>query len=145
MNREGAPGILLVDHNRDRSQVLAKILEQVGYRVRTAGDGAEALTILGEEPFHLVITDLRMPRMNGLDLLRSIQAMTPHVAVVVLTAHGEWTTYLNAMNSGAMDYLTKPVRCQEILMTIRRALARRGIRIPDISSTESDEAGGAAA
>ncbi|GEM_PF-6575720 len=49
------------------------------------------------------------------------------------------------MNSGAMDYLTKPVRCQEILMTIRKALARRGIRRPDISSTESDEAGGAAA
>ena len=131
MNPEGAPTVLLVDNDPNHSEALAKTLEQAGYRVRTAGDGREALNLLRQEALELVITDLRMPRMSGIDLLRRIQAMSLDVAVVVLTAHGEWTTYLNAMNSGAVDYLNKPARCQDILMTIRKALARKGIRAPN--------------
>jgi DNA-binding NtrC family response regulator len=142
---EGGPTILLVDDDPNHSEALAKTLEQAGYRVRTAGDGHEALNLLGQEPVDLVITDLRMPRMHGLDLLRSIQAMSPEVAVIVLTAHGEWTTYLNAMNSGAVDYLNKPARRQDILMTIRKALARKGIRAPNSPPAASEESGDAPA
>jgi FixJ family two-component response regulator len=56
------------------------------------------------------------------------------VAVVVLTAFGEWTTYLQAMDNGAVDYMNKPVRREDILLTVRKALARRGIRAPDVPS-----------
>ena len=145
MNPEGAPTILLVDDDLLHSQALSRILEQAGYQVGAASDGQKALTLLSQERFDLVITDLRMPRMHGLDLLRSIQAMSLEVAVVVLTAHGEWTTYLNAMNSGAVDYLNKPVRRQDILMTIRKALARRGIRAPNSPPAASEESGDAPA
>ena len=141
MNPEGVPTILLVDDDPHHSEALAKMLAQAGYRIRTAGDGHEALTLLSQGRFDLVITDLRMPRMHGLDLLRSIRAMSPEVAVVVLTAHGEWTTYLSAMNSGAVDYLNKPALRQDILLTIRKALARRGIRAPDSAPTGAGETG----
>ena len=143
MNPERAPTVLVVDDNRDHSQALAKIFERAGYRVGTAGDGQEALTILTERPFDLVITDLRMPRMNGLDLLRSIRAMSPHVPVLIVTAFGEWTTYIEAIDCGCVDYLSKPVRREEILMAARKALTRRSIRAPGLSASSSEETGDA--
>ena len=145
LNQEGPPMILLVDDDSDYAQALAKTLGRAGYRVSTAGDCRGALTILRDQSFDLIITDLHMPLNSGLDLLRSIRAISPEVPVVVITAFGEWTTYLQAMNSGAVDYLNKPVRRQDILMTIGKALARRGIWVPYYPSTNSDEAGGTAA
>lgn len=141
MNPERTPTVLVVDDDRDHSQALAKIFERAGYRVGTAGDGQEALRVLTERPFDLVITDLRMPRMNGLDLLRSIRAMSPHVPVLIVTAFGEWTTYVDAMDCGCVDYLSKPVRREDILMAARKALARRGIRAPGVPAPTSEETG----
>ncbi len=139
MDRTGTPKLLLVDDDREHAQALGKILGDAGCLVITAGDGHEALVILKDQPVDLVITDLKMPRKNGLDLLREIRAMSADIPVVVITAYGEWTTYLQAMNIGAVDYLTKPVRRHDILLTIRKALARRGIQPPDISSSGCDE------
>ena len=138
MNPERAPTVLVVDDNRDHSRALAKIFERAGYRVGTAGDGQEALTILADRPFDLVITDLRMPRMNGLDLLRNIRAMSPHVPVLIVTAFGEWTSYVEAMDCGCVDYLSKPVRREDILMAARKSLARRGIRAPGVSASDQE-------
>lgn len=132
MNPERMPTVLVVDDDQDHGRALAKIFERAGYRVGTAGDGQEALRILTERPFDLVITDLRMPRMNGLDLLRNIRAMSPQVPVLIVTAFGEWTTYIEAMECGCVDYLSKPVRREDILMAARKSLARRGIRVPGV-------------
>jgi len=139
MNLKGDPTVLVVDDDRGHSRALAKTFERAGYRVSTASDGQEALMILTERAYDLVITDLKMPRMNGLDLLRNIRALTPQAAVVILTAYGEWTTYMNAMDNGAVDYLNKPVRRDEILMVARKALARRGVRPPGISRCDTTE------
>jgi len=141
MNPTGTPKLLLVEDDREHAQALVKILGDAGCVVTTATDGHEALVILMDQPFDLVITDLKMPRKSGLDLLREIRDMSPDIPVVVITAYGEWTTYLQAMNIGAVDYLTKPVRRHDILLTIRKALARRGIRPPDTSSASSGEEG----
>ncbi len=141
MNPERMPTVLVVDDDQDHGRALAKIFERAGYRVGTAGDGQEALRILTERPFDLVITDLRMPRMNGLDLLRNIRAMSPQVPVLIVTAFGEWTTYIEAMECGCVDYLSKPVRRDDILMAARKSLARRGIRAPGVSATSSEETG----
>lgn len=135
MNAVEVPTVLVVDDDHDHSQALAKVFERAGYCVCTARDGQEALTILTERPFDLVITDLRMPRMNGLDLLRSIRAMSPQAAVVIITAFGEWSSYIEAMGCGCMDYLSKPLHREDILLAARKALARRGIRAPDPSAT----------
>jgi DNA-binding response OmpR family regulator len=134
MNTERIPWVLLVDDDPSHNQAMAKILEQAGYCVCAAGNGEEALVLFSGRPFDLVITDLQMPRQSGLELLRSIRAQDPQVAVVVLTAFGEWTTYVQAMDSGAVDYMNKPVRREDILLTIRKALARRGLRAPDVPS-----------
>jgi DNA-binding NtrC family response regulator len=144
MNPERTPTVLVVDDEQDHRKALAKVFERAGYRVSTAGDGHEALAILTERPFDLVLTDLRMPRMNGLELLRNIRAMSPEAAVVIITAFGEWVTYLDAMDSGAVDYVSKPVRRAGILTVARKALARRGIRLPGVATRVPDGAEGAA-
>jgi len=143
MNRERTPTALVVDDNREHGQALAKTLERAGYQVGTAGDGREALAILADRPFDLVITDLRMPHMDGMDLLRAVRAQGSPMAVIIITAFGEWTTYLTAMNSGAVDYLNKPVRREDLLVAARKALARRGIRAPSACSNNTAEVGGA--
>lgn len=139
MSPEPMPTVLIVDDDRDHNRALAKIFERAGYGVSTAQDGQEALTRFMERPADLVITDLRMPRMNGLDLLRNIRAMSPHIAVIIVTAFGEWTTYMEAMNCGCVDYVNKPVRRDDILLAARKALARCGIRAPAASPTTSEQ------
>lgn len=139
MSPEPTPTVLVVDDNRDHSHALAKIFERAGYHVTAASDGQEALRILTERLCDLVITDLRMPRMSGLDLLRNIRAMSPHLPVLIVTAFGEWTTYIEAMDCGCVDYLNKPVRRDDILMAARKALARCGIRAPNASPTISEQ------
>ncbi len=145
MNQEWVPTVLVVDDDQDHNRALAKIFERAGYRVRTAEDGQEALTILTERAYDLIITDLKMPHMNGLDLLRNIRAMSPDMPVVILTAFGEWETYIDAMDCGCVDYLSKPVRRDDILLAVRKALARRGIRAPDFSEDTPQSSRGAAA
>lgn len=140
MSPEWIARVLVVDDNREHKQALARTLERAGYRVTTADDGQEALAILADRPFDLVLTDLRMPRLGGLDLLRNIRAMSPHVVVIVITAFGEWTTYLNAMDGGAVDYLNKPVRRKDLLTAARKALSRRGIPAPKVPAA-TPEAG----
>ena len=130
MTPERTATVLVVDDNAEHGQALAKIFERAGYRVSTAGDGEEALRVLVEQPFDLILTDLRMPRMNGLDLLRNIRALNSDVPVLIITAFGEWTSYIEAMDCGCVDYLSKPVRRDDILLAARKALARRGIHIP---------------
>jgi DNA-binding NtrC family response regulator len=127
-----ASTVLVVDDDHEHTRALATVLERAGYGVCTASDGQEALARLAERSFELIITDLRMPRMNGLDLLRSARAMSPQAAVIVLTAYGEWETYVSAMDSGALDYLGKPARREQILCAVRKALARRGLRAANI-------------
>jgi DNA-binding NtrC family response regulator len=133
MGTEQVATVLVVDDDQDHNRALAKIFEQTGYRVNTARDGREALNILAEQSFDLVFTDLRMPHMNGLDLLRNMRAMSPEVPVVILTAFGEWETYMDAMDCGCVDYLSKPVRRDDILLTARKALARHGVQPPGVS------------
>jgi DNA-binding NtrC family response regulator len=131
MSAERTPQILVVDDDRDHGEAIGKTFERAGYGVTTADNGQEALRILMERKFDLVVTDLLMPRMNGLELLRSIRAMSPHLSVLIMTAFGEWTTYIQAMDCGCVDYLSKPMRRTDLLMAARKALARRGIRTPD--------------
>ncbi len=133
MDLTNAPTVLVVDDDRDHTQALAKVFERAGYSVRTACDGQEALELFTERPCDLVISDLRMPRMNGMDLLRNIRMLNPNIAVIILTAFGEWTTYMDAMNCGCLDYVNKPVRRDDILLSARKALARRGIRASETS------------
>ena len=116
--------ILVVDDSEvDRIQVrrlLQKHLEDV--EVTTANDGAIALESLADHQPNLVITDMRMPGLSGLDVLREAKKRKPHVGVIMLTAFGEVQSYLEAMDHGVFEYINKPVRVDELKIVIRNVL-----------------------
>ncbi len=144
MTTERIPSILVADDNKEHCEAFGKVLGRAGYQVAVAADGQEALEILRGRPFDLVFADLRMPRLSGLDLLRNIRSMGPEVPVVIVTAYGDWVTYADALESGAVAYLSKPVRRENLLLTARKVLGRRGIRSPNLPPASAEGAQGAA-
>jgi two-component system NtrC family response regulator len=114
--------VLVVDDDESVRRVTQVQLEQAGFKTTTAGDGIEALTILQKSPPDLVITDLKMPGMSGMELLRRIRTDYPDVLVVMLTAFGTVENAVEAMKAGAYDYITKPVHADELEMVARRSL-----------------------
>jgi two-component system, NtrC family, response regulator AtoC len=124
--------ILVVDDEPNLRRVLSAQLERDGYDVHTAEDGEQALTILKEHHIDLVITDLRMPRIDGMELLRRTQKMDADLPVVMITAHGTVDNAVEALKTGAFDYLTKPFDQVEVRTIVAKALKTR-----DLSATEA--------
>jgi len=115
--------ILVVDDEQQITRVLKTTLSSQGYGVRTAGDGEEALLAMQEWPPDLVITDLRMPNLGGIELCRQIRAKS-RVPIIVLSVKGEERIKVDALDAGADDYVTKPFSVNEILARVRAALRR---------------------
>ncbi len=114
--------ILLADDDDNLRRVLEYQLTEAGFEIQTAKDGAEALEIFNHNDFDCVITDLRMPRLSGLELLEKIKSTDAEIPVIVITAFGEVETAVTAMKAGAFDYINKPFNRDEILLTIERAV-----------------------
>jgi DNA-binding NtrC family response regulator len=119
---------LLVEDEANMVRTLAKILERKGYRVDAASTGAEALERLAGAPYDLVITDLNMPGMDGMQLLREMNARHLAPATIVLTGHGTIQSAVEAMKLGAGDYLIKPCHPDELLLVAARLLELRNLR-----------------
>lgn len=115
--------ILVVDDEPQITRVLKTTLSSHGYGTRTAGDGDEALLLMKEWSPDLVITDLRMPNMSGLDLCRHLRAKS-RVPIIVLSVKGEERAKVEALDAGADDYVTKPFNINELLARVRAALRR---------------------
>jgi two-component system, OmpR family, KDP operon response regulator KdpE len=115
--------ILVVDDEQQITRVLKTTLSSQGYGVRTAGDGEEALLAMQDWPPDLVITDLRMPNLGGIELCRQIRAKS-RVPIIVLSVKGEERTKVDALDAGADDYVTKPFSVNELLARVRAALRR---------------------
>jgi len=126
MPEQESPRILVVDDDHEFRRSLSKLLVKERFEVWTAADGFEAQTFLAEVEFDLVIADLKMPGKNGLQLLREIKSKAPRTEVLIITAYGEMPTYLEAMNAGAFQYLDKPVKREEVLQYVRKALTKGG-------------------
>ncbi len=116
--------ILVVDDEEGNLLAMKKILEQEAYQVVTARQAAMALSLFRKQAFDLVLTDLRMPGVSGLELLRSIRKENSSVPVVMLTAFGTVSDAVEAMKHGAVDFLTKPLRRETILKCVQDSLAR---------------------
>ncbi len=114
--------VLVVDDDPGVRYTLREILVSEGLAVDEAADGAEALAKLEAQPAALVVTDLRMPGMDGMELLRRLVARAPAPRVVVITAHGSERQAVEAMKAGAHDYFRKPFENEELLAVVRRAL-----------------------
>src|SRR5438105_749143 len=129
--------VLVVDDEPQITRVLRTVLSSQGYQVRTAGEGESALSSFSEWRPELVITDLYMPRMDGLELCRRIRAMSS-VPIIILSVKGEERSKVEALDSGADDYVTKPFGIDELLARVRAAL-RRGPTEPELSSFEAGD------
>ncbi|MCB9685627.1 MAG: sigma-54-dependent Fis family transcriptional regulator [Alphaproteobacteria bacterium] len=115
--------ILVVDDEPSIRKVLSAHLRRMGHEVDTAEDGEIAIARLSEEPYHLVVSDLKMPRTDGMSLLRWVERHQPGLPLVLVTAHGTVETAVEALKHGAHDYLTKPFDLGELERTIAKALA----------------------
>jgi two-component system response regulator AtoC len=121
--------ILVADDEAGLREFVADVLLGAGHVVKTAEDGEEAAAILARESFDLLVTDLRMPRVDGMTLLRKVRAEQPEMEVVVLTAYGSVDTAVEAMKLGAFDYLEKPISSPDALrLVVGRALERKSLR-----------------
>ncbi len=120
--------ILVVDDEEQMRDLLAKVLERKGYQVAVCGDGTEAVAFLEKEPVDLVVTDVRMSGLNGMEALRAIKELNPEVVVIIMTAFGSIDQAVQAVKDGAYDYINKPFKIDEILLTIEKALDERRLR-----------------
>ncbi len=120
--------ILVVDDEANARTALAELLRDEGYTIETAADGFKALPKLEEFAPDLLLTDLRMPGMDGLELMRKARELDPETVVVLMTAHGAVDSAVAAMRSGAADYLPKPINMDELVIVLERELERRRLR-----------------
>jgi two-component system, NtrC family, response regulator AtoC len=119
--------VLVVDDEPHMRRVLEIMLKQAGYKVFVAGNGREALKVMGESPVDLVITDLRMPEMGGIELLACMRREGLAAPVIVITAFGSIESAVEAMKAGAIDYMVRPFDVEALELTISRVL--RGVEV----------------
>ena len=113
--------VLIVDDEMNIRRVLAAMLKRDGYEVTTAADGEQALAVLQKTPVHVVVTDLVMPKVGGMELLKKVSADYPDVPVILITAHGSVDSAVAALKAGAFDYVTKPFEQEELRKVIAKA------------------------
>lgn len=120
--------ILIVDDEENARICLTKLLSAEGYQVSAAGDGIEALACLQCDKYQLVITDISMPRMNGLVFLDELNRKYPQLDVIMMTAFGGVDSYVEAMKLGVYEYLHKPVNLDDLKSVMQKlSLEREGI------------------
>ena len=114
--------ILVVDDEENMVKLLQKVLIKKGYEVQTASSGSEAIRILRDQMFDLIISDLVMPVLNGIHLIQEAKAQHPDTQFILITAHGSIGSAVEAIKAGAFDYLTKPFQKDELLLAVQKAL-----------------------
>ncbi|MGH8067092.1 MAG: sigma-54-dependent transcriptional regulator [Candidatus Entotheonellia bacterium] len=120
--------ILVVDDDARMRELVVKVLAREGYSVRSLPRGQEVLQALEEGPADLIISDIRMPEMDGLTLLQEVKRVAPETSVLLMTAFGSINTAVQAIKAGAYDYLTKPFKMDEAIIVVRRAMEERQLR-----------------
>ncbi len=121
--------ILIVDDEKNIRSGLGKSLSMEGYAVLFAEDGAEAWDVVQREHVDLIISDLKMPRMSGSELLLKVTAAYPTLPVIILTGHGTIESAVDAMRDGAFDFLTKPVNLDRLGLLVKRALSSKKLQL----------------
>ncbi len=120
--------LLVIDDEENMRHMLASLLSRLGYEVRGATNGREGLTLLAEREFDVVLCDIRMPEMDGMECLRQAIAQGCAATFIMMSAYGSMETALAAVREGAYDYISKPFKPDEIELTLRKAEEREGLR-----------------
>ncbi len=130
--------IMVIDDDERIRKILTLQLEKAGYNVITVANGSDALELIGQVDVDVVITDIRMPDITGDKILKYIKSHFPTIPVIMLTGVVDVETAVNIMKSGAYDYLVKPVKREELLVTVHRALQYRAIVLRNIRLQEEN-------
>jgi len=117
--------VLLVDDEKDLRAIVRQVLKEEGFSVIEAEDGLQAVRLFRKEPPDVVLLDLNMPHMDGLDAMRELRRMGPDVPIIILTAHGDIPTAVDAIKKGVYDFMVKPPEFDRLVITLRRALETR--------------------
>lgn len=120
--------VLVVDDENTIRNFLVRVLEREGYHVQAARDGREALQFLEATSFDLLLTDIKMDRLDGVELLREARRRYPDLAVILLTGHATVASAITALREGAYNYLLKPVKNEEILAAVAEGLKERALQ-----------------
>ena len=120
--------VLIADDEESIRHVLTELLSERGYEVRAVADGDEAARELAARDYDALVTDVRMPRLNGLDLILAAQSTSPETTIIVMSAYGSHDLAIEALKAGAYDYLGKPFRPDEVLLVLRKAEERERLR-----------------
>ena len=123
--------ILVVDDDQGMREFLEIMLTREGYKVKAASGGKEALSFCRKKKFDLVITDLKMPKIDGIDLLKSIKEISPETMVILITGYASGETAVAAMKEGAFDYLEKNFDVEDLKSTVKDALSKKGVKEED--------------
>lgn len=134
---DSSPCILVVDDEHVIREILADFLTMEGFRVRTAEDGRSALDELSRSRYDLVLSDLKMPNMGGIELLQAIGEHSPNVVTIIMTGFGTVETAIDAMKRGAYDYVLKPFKMEEVVHTVRRGLERKKLAAENLRLKEA--------
>ncbi|MBI5520630.1 MAG: sigma-54-dependent Fis family transcriptional regulator [Desulfovibrio sp.] len=128
MAKPGKTKLLVVDDDHGHRNMLLTLLADWGYRVEGAADGDAAVTLCRERPFDLILMDVRMAGMSGIEALREIKAYNPAIPVLIMTAYSNVESAVEAIKAGAYDYLTKPLDFDDLRLTLARALDHTSLR-----------------
>ena len=117
--------ILVVDDEQTIRDALKMVLEEEGYQTQAAADGKEALNLISKNDFDIVITDLKMPEIDGMSLTRQCQQLCPQTSIIIITAHGSLESAIEALRIGAYDYILKPFDFDDVLYKIKRLIKQK--------------------
>jgi DNA-binding NtrC family response regulator len=124
--------ILVVDDEKDICMALNILLTKEGYAVKEAYNGEQALERIKQETFDIVMTDIKMEKMDGFEVLKESQKISPETSVIMMTAFASVGSAVEAMRAGATDYITKPFINDEIRLTIKRILQSRELQMKNV-------------
>jgi len=120
--------LLIIDDEKNMRHMLSSLLEKSGYRVDTASDGYEGLQIIEQKKYDFIICDLKMPRMGGLEFIKSSRKSIGDATLIMMSAYGNIDTAIEAMKLGAYDYISKPFKTDEVLLTLKKAEERERLK-----------------
>ena len=124
--------ILIVDDEVSMREFLEIMLSKEGYKVSSSGSGKEALRMLNDTIYDLIVSDVQMPGMNGIELLRNVKEVCPDTTVIMITAYASTESGVEAMKAGAYDYITKPFKVDEIKLIIKNALEKKRLEVENL-------------
>ena len=124
--------ILVADDEQSMREFLDIMLKKEGYKVTLASNGEEVLKLAERDIFDLILMDIRMPKLDGIAVLKKVKALSPETIVIMITAYASADTAIRAMKEGAYDYITKPFKVDEIKLIIKNALEKKNLQKENI-------------